>query len=48
MSSLGRQSPAPTANVSVVGSRYGWGPIPMLSVYDAANDLPVLPWSRAL
>ena len=32
----------------VVGSRYGWGPIPMLSVYDAETDLPVLPWQRAL
>lgn len=26
----------------------GWGPIPMLSVYDASTDLPVLPWNLSL
>ena len=32
----------------VTGSAYGWGPIPMLSVYDRASGLPVLPWNRSL
>ena len=30
----------------VVGSAYGWGPIPMLTVY--ADGLPVLPWNRTV
>ena len=28
----------------VVASRYGWGAVPMLSIYDKDTDLPVLPW----
>lgn len=36
------------ATAQVLGSQYGWGPIPMLNVYDVASALPVLPWSRAL
>lgn len=28
-----------------LGSSYGYGPIPMLSVYDKATGLPVLPWN---
>ena len=35
-----------SASAKVVGSRYGWGPIPMMSVYDVESDLPVLPWGR--
>ena len=27
-----------------VASRYGWGAVPMLSVYDKETGLPVLPW----
>jgi hypothetical protein len=27
-----------------VASRYGWGAVPMLSVYDKQTGLPVLPW----
>jgi len=33
---------------SVLGSSYGWGPIPMLSAYDVATSLPVLPWNRSV
>ena len=32
----------------IVGSAYGWGPIPMLSAYDRATGLPVLPWNNSL
>ena len=32
----------------VVGSAYGWGPIPMLSIYDAGTELPVLPWNESI
>ena len=34
--------------VTVTGSAYGWGPIPMLSVYDRGTGLPVLPWNITL
>ena len=29
-----------------VASRYGWGAVPMLSVYDKGTGLPLLPWSE--
>ena len=29
-----------------VASRYGWGAVPMLSVYDKETGLPLLPWSE--
>ena len=29
-----------------VASRYGWGAVPMLSVYDKQTGLPLLPWSE--
>ena len=32
----------------VVASAMGWGPIPMISAYDAVSDLPVLPWNRSV
>jgi len=31
-----------------VASRYGWGAVPMLSVYDRLTGLPVLPWYEEL
>jgi hypothetical protein len=31
----------------VLGSAYGWGAIPMLTVYDTASALPVLPWNTS-
>ena len=41
-----------TANSAVggkiLGSSYGWAPIPMLSLYDRATDLPVLGWNASL
>ena len=38
-------APASTAGVGApVASRYGWGAVPMLSVYDKETGLPVLPW----
>ena len=32
----------------IVGSAYGWGPIPMMSAYDLGSGLPVLPWNESL
>ena len=32
----------------VLGSAYGWGSIPLLSLYDKITDLPVLPWNKSL
>lgn len=29
-----------------VASRYAWGAVPMMSVYDKATELPLLPWSE--
>ena len=29
-----------------LASRYGWGTVPMLSVYDKGTGLPLLPWSE--
>ena len=33
---------------TVLASSYGWGPIPMLNLYDIATELPVLPWNRSV
>ena len=41
-------SRADGAAVSVVASAYGWGPIPMMSVYDTNTGLPVLPWNTSV
>ena len=32
---------------SVVATAYGWGAIPMMSVYDSVTSLPVLPWNSS-
>ena len=38
-------SPAPAASAGApLASRYGWGAVPMLSLYDRGTGLPVLPW----
>ena len=44
-------SPLPAGSTQpavIVGSAYGWGPIPMLNAYDRATGLPVLPWNKSL
>jgi sialate O-acetylesterase len=33
---------------NVIGSAYGWGSVPMLNVYDAQTNLPVLPWNKSV
>merc|ERR1712151_494418 len=43
----------PAGSKRVLASRYGWGAIPMMTVYRADLDgqdgqLPVLPWSRSV
>ena len=35
-------------SVTVEATAYGWAPIPMMSVYDTATGLPVLPWNRSI
>ena len=42
------QSPVNSAGLRVVGSSYGWGAVPMLSVYDRATMLPLLPWNTSV
>lgn len=46
-------APVPPGAAGVVATSYGWGAIPMMSVYRADLDgldgqLPVLPWRRPL
>lgn len=33
---------------TVLETSYGWGSVPMMTLYDAATDLPVLPWKKKL
>lgn len=30
------------------GTSYGWGSVPMMTIYDRGSGLPVLPWNEAL
>ena len=39
-------APASANAGAPVASRYGWGAVPMLSVYDKKTGLPLLPWSE--
>jgi len=39
--------PTSDAFTSVIGTAYGWAPIPMLSIYDKSTGLPVLPWNQS-
>ena len=32
----------------IVATRYGWGAVPMMTLYDADTNLPVLPWNEEL
>ena len=48
-----RTAPPPANATGVVASQYGWGAIPMLTVYSAElagedGQLPVLPWNVSL
>jgi Carbohydrate esterase, sialic acid-specific acetylesterase len=31
---------------SIVATSYGWGSVPLMTIYDAGTDLPVLPWNE--
>eukprot|EP00797_Seminavis_robusta_P034174 Sro80_g043100.2 (222) ;mRNA; f:62557-63222 len=33
---------------SIVATSYGWGSVPMMTIYDKATDLPVLPWNEKI
>ena len=37
-------APPPPGATKVVGTSYGWGAVPFLTVYARGGDLPVLPW----
>jgi len=39
--------PASDDFTSVIGTAYGWAPIPMMSIYDKSTGLPVLPWNQS-
>lgn len=41
-------APAPAAAGVVLATSYGWGDIPLMSAYDRATGLPVLPWNRSI
>ena len=36
------------ASDTIVATSYGWGSVPMLSLYDKGTDLPALPWRGRL
>jgi hypothetical protein len=33
---------------TVVATAYGWGPVPLMSIYDKGSGLPVVPWNCSL
>jgi len=35
-------------SATVLGTAYGWGPVPLMNAYDQATDLPILPWNRSV
>ena len=34
--------------ITVLATKYGWGSVPMMQIYDVATDLPVLPWNERI
>ena len=42
------RAPHGSSDNTILGSAYGWGPIPMMSAYDVGSGLPVLPWNTSL
>lgn len=34
-------------NFGVTGTSYGYGPIPMMNLYTAVSNLPVMPWNSS-
>lgn len=32
----------------ILATSYGWGAVPLMTVYDAGTDLPLLPWNEQL
>eukprot|EP01052_Picozoa_sp_SAG31_P020137 SAG31_NODE_1501_length_8085_cov_3.043201_1_plen_944_part_10 len=36
------------ATETVTATAYGWGPIPLMNIYDKGTGLPVLPWNHSL
>ena len=48
MAAFWRQRSTAAAGAVVTATAYAWGPIPMMSAYDIAIDLPVLGWNRTL
>jgi len=46
MTPTATETPAGVGAETIVGTSYGWGAVPMMSLYDAGTDLPVLPWNE--
>jgi len=40
--------PIASLDVTVTGTAYAFGSVPMMNAYDRASGLPVLPWNRSL
>merc|ERR1712032_1009552 len=36
------------SSISVSATSYGWGGVPMMTLYDAGTKLPVLPWNKTI
>ena len=41
-------APPPQGATKVVGTQYGWGAVPFMTVYSADKDLPVQAWTNPL
>jgi len=37
-----------STNLTALATSYGWGGVPMMTLYDAQTNLPVLPWKETL
>jgi sialate O-acetylesterase len=37
-----------TKNDTIVATSYGWGSVPLLTIYDRESNLPVLPWKETI
>ena len=33
-------------DITILGTSYGWGSVPMMTIYDFGTDLPVLGWNE--
>ena len=45
---LSASVPATVTATAATATSYGWGPIPMMNIYNKDSDLPVLAWNKTL